>query len=71
MKLFGNMLQDRPLHVRRRIALIATSTITVILLFILIWVYIHPQPVRRDPEHVITAVYTTILNKVQSLFSSK
>jgi hypothetical protein len=65
------MFKDRPIHVRRRIAVIATGSITVILLFILIWVYTHPQPVRRDPEHVITAVYTTILNKVQSLFSSK
>ncbi len=71
MMAFRNMFQNKPLHVRRRIAVIVTGSIAVILLFILIMIYTHPQPVRRDPEHLITAVYTTILDKVQSLFSSK
>lgn len=67
----ANMLQGKPLHVRRRIAVIATGSIGIILVLALIYIYTHPQPVQRDPERAITAAYTTILGKVQSLFHHK
>ncbi len=65
------MLQGKPVHVRRRMAVIATGSIAVVLMLVLIYSYTHQAPVRHDPERRITAIYTTILTKIQSLFHRK
>jgi hypothetical protein len=61
-------LQGKSLYVRRRIAIIWTGIVGIILITIFILVYTHPQPLRRDPERTIDSTYTIFLNKVQSLF---
>jgi len=52
-------------------AVIATGSIAVVLMLVLIYSYTHQAPVRHDPERRITAIYTTILTKIQSLFHRK
>ncbi|MEO5646061.1 MAG: hypothetical protein ABIO57_03280 [Candidatus Paceibacterota bacterium] len=64
-------LQGKPLHVRKRYAVIATGIIAIILVLIMIYVYTRPQQVERGPEEAITSAYATLLTDTQSLFHSK
>jgi hypothetical protein len=64
-------LQGKPIHVRRRTAVIATGTIAGILILTMIYTYSRPVQAKRDPEAAITSAYATLLEKIQSLFSSK
>jgi hypothetical protein len=66
-----NFLQGKPLHVRRRMAVIATGCVAGILVLILIFSYARPAAPKHDPELAITSAYATLLEKIQSLFSSK
>jgi hypothetical protein len=67
----AKFLQDKPLHVRRRIAIIATGVIALILIALMFYSYSHPQKVSHDPERRITYAYTMLLEKLQSLFHRK
>ncbi|MDB5255260.1 MAG: hypothetical protein JWL92_636 [Candidatus Nomurabacteria bacterium] len=64
-------LQGKPLHVRTRIATIATGCIAGVLIIIMIYTYARPAAPKHDPEAAITSAYATLLEKIQSLFSSK
>ncbi len=64
-------LQGKPLHVRQRYAAIATGCVAGILILIMIYSYARPAAPKHDPELAITSAYATLLEKIQSLFSSK
>jgi hypothetical protein len=65
------MLEGKPLHVRRRIAIIVTGIAGIVLILLMFLVYSHPQPVRPDPEQKIVNGYTIFVGKIQSLFHRK
>jgi len=71
VKLFNATLQGKPIHIRKRIAVIATGSIALILVLLLIYVYTRPYRVERDPTTGIVSAYTTILEKVQMHFHRK
>ncbi len=64
-------LEGKSLHARRRIAIIATGTIGIVLLLLMIYLYTRPQHAEHDPEIWIARGYTTIIGHVQSLFHRK
>jgi hypothetical protein len=64
-------LQGKSLYVRKRIAIIATGSIGIILLVVFIYIYTHPHAPKHDPERAIDTGYTIIIHKVQSLFHRK
>ena len=64
-------LQGKPLHVRKRIAIIATGIIGIILVLIMLYVYAHPPKTTHDPAKGIIAISTMFFEKVQSLFHRK
>lgn len=64
-------LEGKPLHVRKRIAIIATGCVAAILIGVMIYIYTRPQHERNSPDEVIVSAYTTILGKIQSPFGSK
>jgi hypothetical protein len=64
-------LQDRSLDVRKRIAIIASGIVGIVLVLVLIFLYTHPHPAKHDPESAIDGIYTTITIKIQSLFHHK
>ncbi len=64
-------LQNKSVQERTRLAVIATGCIAVILVLIMIYTYIRPAPPKAGPEEAITSAYATLLEKIQSLFSSK
>ncbi|HTH93142.1 MAG TPA: hypothetical protein VL576_01520 [Candidatus Paceibacterota bacterium] len=61
----------KPLHVRKRVAVIATGLIGLILILSLVCLYAHPRPAKHDPERGLMAIYTTVIEKIQSLFLRK
>jgi hypothetical protein len=65
------LMQGKPLHVRQRIAAIATGSVGLVLILVFIYAYMHPIRPKWDPEYTITSAYTTVLGKVQSLFHRK
>jgi hypothetical protein len=65
------LLEGKSLYVRRRIAVIATGTIGILLILIMIWVYTHPHVPKHDPERGLHHFYTIFVAKVQSLFHRK
>jgi Zn-dependent protease len=65
------MLEGKPLQARKRMVVIGTGIVGIILILILIYTYAHPVPVKHDPEVHIATGYTTILTKIQSLFHRK
>ncbi len=64
-------LQNKPLHVRKRIAIVVTGSIAFILILIMIYIYTRPQVPEKGPEEAITNAYATLLTDTQSLFSPK
>lgn len=64
-------LQGKSLQARRRIAVISTGCIAGVLLLLMIYLYVYPPKINRDPERGIVAGYTIIIEKVQSLFHRK
>jgi hypothetical protein len=65
------LLRDKPLHIRKRTAVIATGSIAIVLLVILIYVYVQPYRPHRDLATSIGNAYTTILLRLQSHFHAK
>ncbi len=65
-------LQERPPHIRRRIVLVITSGVGLILIVILVMTFLHPKKdvVSKDGSP-LRDFYTTILTNTQSYFSSK
>jgi hypothetical protein len=65
------LLQGKSLQARRRIAIIATGCITFILILVMIYNYVYPPKITRDPVSGIVTIYTTIIDRVQMLFHRK
>ncbi|MES2224878.1 MAG: hypothetical protein V4478_02730 [Patescibacteria group bacterium] len=65
------LLQDKPLHERRRIAIIATGVTGAIIAAVFVYSYINPIEPKWDIERGISGAYTTVLEKIQSLFHRK
>ena len=61
----------KPLYVRKRMAIIITGVVGLILILVCIYLYAHPHEPKHDPERGIMAIYTTFIDKVQSLFHRK
>jgi hypothetical protein len=60
-----NFLQDKPLHVRKRIVIVATGSIGIVLVLVMIYVYTRPPQPQRDPTVGIDTIYTTFITWVQ------
>ncbi len=64
-------LEHHPIHVRRKIALIITIGLAVILILVMIGVYTTKKKEARGPDGATTAFgrfYATILESTQSYF---
>jgi hypothetical protein len=64
-------LSGKPLHVRKRMAVIISGCVGILLILIMLYVYTHPHQPKHDPERGLMAIYTTIIDKIQSLFIRK
>jgi len=66
-----NFLEGKPLHARKRIAVIATGSVGIALVLLMVYLYSRPQHFEHDPEIWIVRGYTTIISPLQSLFHRK
>jgi hypothetical protein len=67
------LLEQHPIHVRRKIALGITVGVGVVLIFVMILVYSSKKKEPRGPDGATTAFgrfYATIIESTQSFFSS-
>lgn len=64
-------LEQRPVHVRKRLALVWTAVVGVILVVILIVVYSHPMIKDNGSVGRLRNFYNTILQSAQSSVNPK
>ncbi len=67
-------LEQHPIHVRKKIALVITCGVGVILLILMIFVYFSQEKEVKGPDGATTAIgrfYATILSDTQSYFGTK